>query len=255
MLCLCLYGFMRACMYICKCINIYICVYTWIKCTCTLLSCFFWIVNAIYLDIEILSIKFRFLKPTKYSKSFTNIMLLLFNTKIKTETVESKLAILKNVRYIIRITWSYASSMNELVTMFKTGNTWLIRNHVESYTANLDLLHKYFCRHFARGRCLLSAFVYACVYIFIYAYIYTHTCTHIITYINTYVYKLREWKLYRYICMNIYMSWEQYMNMYTSIAIHSMARWTGTRWKSLQFSFRHKKKGRYGKRMIMMYVA
>lgn len=141
---------------------------------------FFWIVNAIYLDIEILSIKFRFLKPTKYSKSFTNIMLLLFNIKIKTETVESKLAILKDVRYIIRITWSYASSMNELVTMFKTGNTWLIRNHVESYTANLDLLHKYFCRHFARGRCLLSAFVYACVYIFIYAYIYTHTCTHII---------------------------------------------------------------------------
>lgn len=177
---------MRACMYICKCINIYICVYTWIKCTCTLLSCFFWIVNAIYLDIEILSIKFWFLKPTKYSKSFTNIMLLLFNTKIKTETVESKLAILKNVRYIIRITWSYASSMNELVTMFKTGNTWLIRNHVESYTANLDLLHKYFCRHFARGRCLLSAFVYACVYIFIYAYIYTHTCTHN-TYIHTHI--------------------------------------------------------------------
>lgn len=123
------------------------------------------------------------------NKSFVNVVYLLdfIQREIKSATTGSKLAVQKDVRYIVVVTRSLASSMNELVTTFKTGNTWLIRNHVESYTANLGLLHKYFCRHFTRGRCLLSAFVYACVYIFIYAYIYTHTCTH--KHVYTYTYK------------------------------------------------------------------
>lgn len=121
------------------------------------------------------------------NKSFVNVVYLLafISREIESITMGSKLPVQKDVRYIVVVTRSLASSMNELVTTFKTGNMWLIRDHVESYTANLGLLHKYFCRHFTRGRCLLSAFVYACVYIFIYAYIYTHTCTHTSTYIHT----------------------------------------------------------------------
>lgn len=67
-----------------------------------------------------------------------------------------------------------------LVTTFKTGNTWLIHNHVESYSiANLDLLHRYFCRHLPWKVSSFCLCICVCLYIYLYMYVHTHrrACT------------------------------------------------------------------------------